>query len=217
MFHIQSVYSVKREELSEEEIIERKLFNVFVFSLPRCGSSMMTHICELLGVNMIHTSEEKKHDYPQLGKDYHPNETGFYEVTQNMMQNYLKIAGTPYGGCKMIIPVDNIRFDLVKSLPSKVIMMERNPEEIRQSQNAFYSSGADIAYIRTALVQEKLKLKNHKIDHIIVNYRDVIKDTQATIQRVKDFILSDKDIKAAVDFVNPDAYRFDADKITEGL
>lgn len=215
--HSNHVYEIKEQELSTEEILEKKLFHVFVFSLPRCGSSMMTHICELLGVRMVHTSEEKKYDYPQLGKEYHPNATGFYEVTRNMVQNYLKIAGTPYSGCKMIIPVDNIRFDLVKSIPSKVIMMERNPEEIRQSQNAFYSKGADIAYIRTCLAQEKVKLHEHKIDHVIVNYRDVIKNTQATIQMVKEFILSDKDIEEAVNFVNPDAYRFDADKITEGL
>jgi len=37
----------------DDRIIERdRLYQIYVFSLPRSGSSMMTHIVELLGVNM---------------------------------------------------------------------------------------------------------------------------------------------------------------------
>jgi len=34
-----------------------RLYNVYVFGLPRSGTSMTTHVCELLGVKMVHTSE----------------------------------------------------------------------------------------------------------------------------------------------------------------
>ena len=212
-----SVYSVIKRDVSEEEIINQKLFNVFVFGLPRSGTSMMTHICELLGVKMFHTTEKKKREYKHLGAEYHPNATGFYEVTEDLLKHYFEIVGTPYSGCKMIIPVRRERFDLVKLVPAKVIMMWREPEEIRQSQNAFYAKNADLAYIRTALVQEKLKLKENNIDHIIVQYRDVIKNPHAEILKIKDFILSERDIDEAVSFVNPNAYRFDKDKIVEGV
>ena len=211
-----TLYKINSYELPEDEIITQKLFHVFVFGLPRSGTSMMTHICELLGVTMVHTSEEKKHEYKHLG-EYHPNPNGFFEVTRDTMEHFLQIIATPYSGCKMIIPVNHLRFDLVKMLPSKVIMMWRDPEEIRQSQNAFYAHNADTAFIRTALVQEKLKLKENGIDHIIVEYRDIIKDPSGYITRVKEFIRSDRDIDEAVAFVNPDAYRFDRDKIVEGL
>lgn len=212
-----TLYKIESYQLPQDEIIKKKLFKVFVFSLPRCGSSMMTHICELLGVNMVHDSEEKKRDYKHLGGEYHPNASGFYEITGNMMKNFLKILNTPYSGCKMIIPVTKYRLELVKMQPSKVIMMWRDPEEIRQSQIAFYRDEQDAGYLKTALVTEKMKLKHQNIDHIIVNYRDVIQNTRKEIQRIKEFIHSDKDIDEAVNFVNPNAYRFNKDHIVEGI
>ena len=142
-------------------------FNVFVFSLPRCGSSMTTGICEKLGVNMIYTSEdpEKRQKMQERYKkrlgEYIPNEH-FYEITENQFSNWLKVIKTPYAGCKVIIPVNGMRWDGVLYQPSKVLMMMRDPEEIRQSQEAFYSRQSDAAYIRTALVQEQLKLKRVK-------------------------------------------------------
>ena len=87
----------------------------------------------------------------------------------------------------------------------------------RESQNAFYAKNADEAFLRTALVQEKMKLEKQKIDFIIVHYRDVIKDPEKEIRRVKEFIVSDAAIDKAVQFVNPGAYRFDRDKIVAGL
>jgi hypothetical protein len=119
-------------------------FNVFVFSLPRCGSSMMTGIVERLGVNMVYTSEDKdnrkkmrKQHKKRLG-EYVPNEH-FYEITENQFANWMKVMETPYAGCKVIIPVQGMRWEAVMHQPSKVIMMMRDPEEIRQSQEAFYS------------------------------------------------------------------------------
>ena len=96
-------------------------------------------------------------------------------------------------------------------------LMERDPEEIRQSQNAFYAKDADYAYLRTVFATEKIKLRNNKIDFLVVNYRNVIKNPALEIQRVKEFILSDAPIDEAVKFVDPKLYRFDSDKIVKGL
>lgn len=215
--HSRTLYKIEKYDLPEEEILAKNLFRVFVFGLPRSGTSMMTRICEILGVKMIHTSEEKKHDYAHLGGEYHPNETGFYEITKNILAHYMEIAATPYSGCKMIIPVTNHRLELVLMVPSKVILMWRDPEEIRQSQNAFYANNVDSAYFKTALVTQKLRLKELKIDHLIVEYRNVIQNPREEIQKVKEFIQSDRGIDEAVEFVNPEAYRFNRDKIVEGL
>ena len=179
---------------------------VFVFGLPRSGTSCMTHICELLGVKMVHTSEEKPHEYPHLG-EYHPNPKGFYEVTKNLFQNYVDIYNTPYSGCKMIVPVQGIRWDVVNSRPSKVIFMVREPEEIKDSQEAFYSKESDLAYIRTALVQQRLWLKETKIPFLEVNHRDLMLNTETTVQAVKEFIGSTAPIEPCVDFVDPSLYR----------
>ena len=145
-------------------------FNVFVFSLPRCGSSMMTGVIERLGVNMVYTSEDKekrqqmKKRYKKTLGEYVPNEH-FYEIVDNQFANWMKIMETPYAGCKVIIPVNGMRWEAVCHQPAKVIMMMRDPEEIRQSQEAFYSRKTDIAYLRTAIVTEQLKLEKMKQAH----------------------------------------------------
>ena len=181
-------------------------FRVFVFGLPRSGTSCMTHICELLGVKMIHTSEEKPHEYPHLG-EYHPNPKGFYEVTKNLFKNYVDIYNTPYSGCKMIVPVTGIRWDVVKAAQSKVIFMVRQPEEIKNSQEAFYSRESDLAYIRTSLVQQRLWLKEAEIQFLEVNHRDLMLDTERVVSEVRDFIGSDAPIEPCVEFVDPTLYR----------
>lgn len=181
-------------------------FRVFVFGLPRSGTSCMTHICELLGVNMIHTSEDNPYKYPHLG-EYHPNPKGFYEVTKNVFQNYVKIYETPYSGCKMIVPVTGIRLDVVRSKPSKVIFMVRDPQEIKNSQEAFYSKESDLAYIKTALAQQHLWLKESKIPFLIVNHNALMTNTESVVRGVAEFIESDKLIDEAVRFVEPSLYR----------
>lgn len=181
-------------------------FRVFVFGLPRSGTSCMTHICELLGVKMVHTSEETPHEYPHLG-EYHPNPKGFYEVTKNPFKNYVDIYNTPYSGCKMIVPVTGIRWDVVKSQPSKVIFMVRDTNEIKDSQEAFYSRESDLAYLRTALVQQRINLKNSSTPYLEVNHRDLMLSPRNTIMAVRDFIESEADIEPCVDFVEPSLYR----------
>ena len=116
---------------------------VFVVSLPRCGSSMMTGVVERLGVEMIHTTETEEtrtkaqENYKKKFGDYVPNEH-FYEITHDQFRHWVEIYETPFSGCKVIIPVSGMRWEALCSRPSKVILMMRDPEEIRQSQEAFY-------------------------------------------------------------------------------
>lgn len=206
-----TLFHLKKYKIDDEYIEKNKLFNVFVLGLPRSGTSMMTHICELLGVKMIHTSEEKKESmnkkYKERFGEYHPNPNGFFEITESPLEHFLEIASTPYSGCKMIIPVMGTRWELIKMLPSKVIMMERNPEEIKESQEAFYSTESDIAFIRTALASEKVKLRESKTAHLIVNYNDVVENPEENVMKIKEFIGSNRDVMEAVNFVNPKFYR----------
>ncbi len=184
-------------------------FRVYVFGLPRSGTSCMTHICELLGVKMVHTSEEKPHEYPHLG-EYHPNPTGFYEVTNNLFMHYMEIYNTPYSGCKMIVPVNGFRWDVVKSAPAKVILMVRDTKEIKESQEAFYSKESDEAYLRTALVSQRLWLKESGIEFIEVEYRNLIFQANNEIWKVYEFIKSkatNKDVQRCLDFIRPSLYR----------
>jgi len=209
----------------DQIIYDLRLFNVFVFSLPRSGSSMMTHILELLGVNMIYTSEDKeKRDkmnkrYEKRLGEYHPNKAGFFEITDNMLQNYINILSRPYSGCKMIIPVRRHRMEVVKMNPCKVIQMWRDPEEIRQSQEAFYSKRSDSDWIRTALVQEKIKLEKAigADNYLGVEYQDVLNDPRAKIEEISKFINAPNKIDDAVDSVNPSVNRFKKEDLEQGI
>ena len=179
---------------------------VYVFGLPRSGTSCMTRICELLGVKMVHTSEEKPHEYPHLG-EYHPNPKGFYEVTRNVFRNYVTIYQTPFSGCKMIVPVTGVRWDLVKAKKARVIFMTRDPQEIKDSQEAFYSKESDLAWIRTALVQQRLWLKEAEIPYLEVNHHDLMTDPENTVRSVAEFIGSETGIENAIASVDPSLYR----------
>jgi len=207
----------------DDEIIERdRLFNVYVLSLPRSGSSMMTHILELLGVSMVHTSENDKEKTDERFKnkygEYHANPTGFYEITENHFENWLNVLSTPYAGCKIILPLRDFRLEIVKNYPSKVIMMVRDVEEIRQSQMAYYRKGdVDIAYLRTALAAEKLKLEKQGIDHMIVDYHDVLDNKVEVISRVAEFIKAPNSIDEAVAFVNSEQNRYKKEELVSGI
>jgi hypothetical protein len=216
------ITSMKIEELDEETIEQQKLFNVFVFGLPRSGTSMTTKIVELLGVNMIHTSEEKKEQTNERFKrnygEYHANPTGFFEITDNALLNFLKILSKPYSGCKMIVPVLNIRWELVKTFASKVILVKREPEEIRQSQRAYYRrSDIPVATIRAFWANEEERLKENSIDFLEVWYGQVLKNPDVEVTRIKNFIKSNVDVKDAINFINPNQKRFKKENLVAGL
>lgn len=216
------ITNMRIEELDEETIERDRLFNVFVFGLPRSGTSMTTKILELLGVNMVHTSEKNKEQnderYRKRFGEYHPNETGFFEITQNSLFYFLTILSKPYSGCKMIIPVRKFRWELVNSFPSKVIIAKREPEEIRQSQMAYYRKGdIKVGTICSFWANEEVRLSEHGIPFMEVWYDRILKNPDAEITKIKNFIKSDKDIKEAVDFVDPSKNRFKAEELIEGI
>lgn len=216
------LYQIKEIDVNKETIERDKLFNVFVFGLPRSGTSMMTHIVELLGVNMIHTSEERKEEaakqYEKKYGEYHPNPTGFYEITDNQLLNFFNILKTPYSGCKMIIPVVGMRWQLVTSFPSKVIMMVRDVEEIRQSQMAYFNpQGVDTGVIKSMLGNQKHTLKDKGIDHLIVDYRDVLNNKEENVVRIAQFIRSDNGIDEVINFINPKQNRYKTEELVHGL
>ncbi|GAH68995.1 unnamed protein product, partial [marine sediment metagenome] len=135
----------------------------------------MTGVVERLGVDMIHTTEDEEtrkkaqEQYKKKFGEYIPNEH-FYEITHDQFANWMRIYNMPFSGCKVIIPVNGMRWEAMCSQPSKVIMMWRDPAEIRQSQEAFYKkaranyegdgdpSEMAEAYLRTMLASTRVML-----------------------------------------------------------
>ena len=222
--------------ISEQDIIKNKLFNVFVFSLPRSGSSMMSSIVETLGVKMIYTSDTEEalkkrneKERKRYGDNYQMNRNGFFEITKDVWKHYFEIMSTPFSGCKMIIPVTKERLNVVYFNPcAKVIMMWRDPEEMRQSQQASYNGNKgtteekaenERAIIRAKLINQKLQLENKRIDTINIQYQDVLLNPKKEIQKVANFIgVTDKEkiIKAFL-CVKPKENRCKKEELVEGI
>jgi hypothetical protein len=225
--------NISKENLFRWTINRRRMFNVFVLGLPRSGTSMMMGIIERLGVNVIQTSDtpeklakRNEQERKRYGDKYQMNPDGFYEITDSVLAHFLEILSTDYAGCKMIIPVTRLRFELLKYQPCKVIQMWRDPEEIRQSQQASYKGDAvqteteaeiERVKIRTLLVQQKVALENAGIEVLHVQYQDVLADKEREIKRVARFIRAPKNIEEAVAWVNPGKNRFKKDRLEVGI
>jgi len=223
---------------------------VFVVSLPRCGSSMMTGVVERLGVEMIHTTENEEtrkkaqENYKKKFGDYVPNEH-FYEITHDQFANWMKIYNTPFSGCKVIIPVNGMRWEAMCSQPSKVIMMWRDPAEIRQSQEAFYKKAranyqgdgdpAEIAeaHLRTMLASTRVMFDRRAqlshdalfgqsevgpFDYKVVQYRDVLDDPEKEVKEIAKFLGADPErVGWAAASVDKDKIRFKKEELAEGI
>jgi hypothetical protein len=218
-----TIINVTYKEVDDEIIQADRLFNVYLLGLPRSGTSVTTKVLELLGVNMVYTSEDKieKRDErikKRFGK-YHPNETGFFEVTTDQLASYLKLLSTPYSGCKMIVPVLGVRWELIKMKPAKIILMVRDLEEVRQSQVAFFreDGSAELGKLRTMLTTQRMRLQKSGIDFMEVDYNELIMDRVSVIQQIKEFIRSDVNIDEAVAFVQPSKNRFKIAELTHGI
>lgn len=220
--------AIELKDMTLEEEVETvieilRLFGVFVLGAPRSGTSMKMKICSLLGVNMIYTSDKKRKEMDKLYKekfgDYHPNKAGFYEIVDDYINSYIKILSTPYSGCKIIMPLMRVMRDIVDRIPSKIIMMERNSEEVAHSQMNFYAGRrfVDEALIRTQIVEEKIKLKERKINFIVMKYQDILDNPEREVLRLKKFINSPCDIGEAVNFIDKKAQRCKKEILIKGV
>jgi len=221
-------------------------FRVFVVSLPRCGSSLLTGIVQRLGVTIIETSEDdeakqkRSEQYANRLGEYVPNEE-FHEITREPWVNWMKVMETPYSGCKVIINSDLCRGGMLWQAmiynPAKVLMLKRDPEEIRQSQEAFYrkprapqlgetgfEDQAEMArsFFRTALVQMEMRLKQRAVmsnsarfgddsvnpfDYQIIEHRKLIDKPLETTRKIAAFI------QAAPDKIEFAAAKVDRSKV----
>ena len=117
----------------------------------------------------------------------------------------------------MIIPLRGVRLGILLFAPCRVIQMWRDPEEIRQSQNAYYTRNADAAYIRNALCAQKDILEKEGVKAIGVQYRSVLDNPEKQIKRIAEFINAPNPIVEAIKIVKPDLIRFKKERLQVGV
>ncbi len=178
-----------KEEDIDKIIEDNKLFNVFVVGHRRSGTGLMVQILEKLGVTMIY------HDRTVRG--YKP-----YEIIRDVLTTFIKIVRTPYSGCKILIPVDDGKLDILRSTPTKVIFMTRAPSDIVKSQMNFWKGRiVNDFVIATEQIESYDMLKNHEIEMLKINLEELKENPEKEIEKIREFIKSDIPIEKAVSLV----------------
>jgi hypothetical protein len=180
----------------------------------RSGTSMMMDALTAGGLTPAFDARRDKMNDQHGDDSYKPNPNGFYELNRKEYHEYGfprkyegKLIKCLWGGVTRIV-VGNY----------KVIFMLRDPEEIRQSFEAFFSGPAPESIKNyDQIMQDTIDMLSNRLDtHLtVISYRSVIDDPQATFRHIAATWPIDSDKAAAV--VTPELCRFRKEHLTEGI
>lgn len=185
----------------EEKVIhELKIFSVFVVGSRRSGTSLMVQILEKLGVDMFYDNQNVS-----IGGE----DTGYmpYEIQTHAMTKYYKIAYMPYTGCKILLPFVPVKIDIITDVPCKVIFTWREPKNILESQKNLGMGlpkeilGDLLKNAEEDQAEQFRQLKELNVNILVSHYEKMMEDPTSEIQKIADFIKSDKPIEEAVSLV----------------
>lgn len=191
-----------------------------VSGFMRTGTSMMMRALEVGGMEACH--KQTKDSMRSMYKDemYDPNEGGLYELEK---QDY-HVENFPdmYKG-KLIKVLNLGHFGMKKMDKIKVIYMKRDPEEIRQSHEAFFGiqninrEKMQVHNIQRA-VDENLEILRLRKDVDLLEFwfRDVVENPVSAFNKIKESGWP-IDTEVCVKEVDPTLLRFKKEKLTEGI
>jgi len=179
----------------------------------RTGTSMMMKALEAGGLEAAFNPSRNEMNKEFGDKDYKPNVGGFYELERreynqpNFPRMYEgKLLKCLWGGLTKFVVGDY-----------KVVFMKRDPEEIRQSYEAFFGGQAPPSLKRyDEIMKESIAMLLNRKDTqlIILNYRDVLENPRKEFEKLKDWSI---DIEKCVEVVSPELCRFKIEELTVGI
>lgn len=178
-----------------------------ITNLHRSGSSMLMRCLETGGLEGVYDPLANEMNSTAAG-DYIPNPNGFYQFNEEVNFNFYN----NYKGKLIKCYIRNI----LKLPPGnyKVILLKRNPKEIRRSMEAwtpFQSWGFDeaITYFYDEyldLIIQELK-KREDIDLVTLNYKDIVSQPEIEFNKLVKKGWPIDPIKAS-EMVDPELHRF---------
>lgn len=183
----------------------------------RSGTSMMMRALEAGGMETV--SRESREEFRRKFSDdkYDPNEGGLFELSQED----LKAADFPqkFKGKLIKCLVGGPLFKMCVMPQIKIIFMRRDPEEIRQSFQAFFNQSMFIPEKSFTDYMEKVVavLRNRRDTEVVVlNYREVVENPVKYFAELKEQGWPIDPEKSAL-VVNPKLHRFRKENITPGI
>jgi len=181
----------------------------------RTGTSMMMKALEAGGLEAAINPDRDKMNQQFGDSNYKPNVGGFYELNRSEYQQYGfprmyegKLLKCLWGGVAKVVVGDY-----------RIVFMMRNPEEIRQSYEAFFDGRVPPSLEKYEDIMKDTidMLENRKDTRVlIIQYRNVINNPRKEFQKIKDFGFP-IDIERAISVVDPTLCRFKLEDLTVGI
>lgn len=196
----------------------------FVTGFMRCGTSMMMRALDESGLEAVYNDDRAEMNDVHGDDNYEPNPHGFYELSgqeyqaEDFPDKYEgKLVKLLHGGMWRVDPRPN-------RAPYRVVMMRRDPEEIRNSIEGFFEIQTPKTppqyrpeNIEAALdyCESFLEVRND-VELTLLWYRDVVRDPVENFEKLK-YAGWPIDPEAAATVVDPDLLRFKKEELNEAV
>ncbi|MCX7098148.1 MAG: alkaline phosphatase family protein [Methylococcales bacterium] len=179
-----------------------------VAGLPRSGTSMMMQMLNAGGISLL-TDQKREADGD--------NPRGYYELeAATQLRNNREWLNTGQG--KAVKIVAQLLPFLPARLTYRIVFMERNLEEILQSQQIMLDNlGRGRSKLSDKQLQETYRQQLHRIKVwlakqpnskvLFIKHHEVLADPAATAQRINGFLGGKLDMAAMATVVDPSLYR----------
>lgn len=179
---------------------------IVVSGLPRSGTSLMMQMLDQGGIEAV-TDVVRTPDVD--------NPRGYYEFEQ-VKKVKDDASWLPATRGKAVKMVSQLLYDLPASETYRVIFLERDLDEVIQSQEKMLARlgrpSAPAEEIKKAFVRHLERLREWlatqpHVQVLTVRYRDLIADPRAEAERIKGFLGGRPDAEAMAGAVDPGLYR----------
>lgn len=175
---------------------------------------MMMHAVNVSS-DLIAVSSQEREQLASYGDEhYQPNPNGFYEPSGEDVRRLnfpLQFEGK-------LVKIMVQRIETIAVGDYRLVLMQRDPEEIRQSFEAFTGNKAkDIERYDELFAHTLKQLQNRKdMDITVLQYREVVESPDVSFNTLANNGWP-IDVSKAVSVINPDLYRFRRENLIKGI
>jgi hypothetical protein len=181
----------------------------------RSGTSAMMQALIAGGLTAAWSEERNQVAEQHADEHYHPNKAGLFEIALKEYQ--LVNFPLAYEGKLIKVMLWGLDHLAVHEPGYRVVIMRRDPEEIRQSYEGFFGRRCPSLAeydLRIARAEALLANRRDVLSVTVVNYRDLVEQPDLTLSRLCLWPIDP--VKAAAT-VDPEQYRFRLERLTVGI